>query len=122
MTAGATFNFLTGGSTILFAYYLVTMRDESPAMLGLLLIPATVLQALAATGSGRAAARFGDRAVLVTGLAPAARRAADVDLVDENTSMLVLFVMVALNAVGGAVVQTPQSTIMMSSAPADLGG
>ena len=28
----------------------------------------------------------------------------------------------ALNAVGGAVVQTPQSTIMMSSAPADLGG
>ncbi len=33
-----------------------------------------------------------------------------------------LFVPVALNAVGAAVLQTPQSTIMMSSAPADLGG
>ena len=28
----------------------------------------------------------------------------------------------ALNAIGGAVVQTPQSTIMMSSAPPELGG
>ncbi len=79
VTAGATFNFLTGGSTILFAFYLVTVRDESPALLGLLLVPATVLQAFAATGSGRAAASFGDRAVLVDRSAVAARRSADAD-------------------------------------------
>ena len=122
VTAGATFNFLTGGSTILFAFYLVTVRGESPALLGLLLVPATVLQAFAATGSGRAAARFGDRTVLVTGLLLLLAGLLMLTAVDENTSMLVFFVVVALNAVGGAVVQTPQSTIMMSSAPPDLGG
>lgn len=29
LTAGATFNFLGGGGTILFAYYLVTIRGEA---------------------------------------------------------------------------------------------
>lgn len=122
VTSGATFNFLTGGSTILFAFYLVTVRDESPALLGLLLVPATVLQAFAATGSGRAAARFGDRTVLVAGLLLLLAGLLTLTVIDENTSLVVFFVAVALNAVGGAVVQTPQSTIMMSSAPPDLGG
>jgi MFS family permease len=122
VAAGATFNFLTGGSTILFAFYLVTVRDDSPASLGLLLVPATVLQALAATGSGRAAARFGDRAIVITGLLLLLAGLLMLTVIDENTSLVVFFVVVALNAVGGAVVQTPQSTIMMSSAPADLGG
>jgi MFS family permease len=122
VAAGATFNFLTGGSTILFAFYLVTVRGDSPAMLGLLLVPATVLQAIAAMGSGRAAARFGDRSVLVTGLLLLLAALLTLTAVDENSSLVVLFVAVALNAVGGAAVQTPQSTIMMSSAPADLGG
>jgi MFS family permease len=122
VTAGATFNFLTGGSTILFAFYLVTVRGDSPALLGLLLVPATVLQAFAATGSGKAAQRFGDRVVLVVGLLLLLAGLLVLTVVDEDTSLMVLFVAVALNAVGGAVVQTPQSTIMMSSAPADLGG
>ncbi len=122
VTAGATFNFLTGGSTILFAFYLVTIRGDSPALLGLLLIPATVLQAVAATGSGRAAARFGDRAVLITGLALLLAGLVVLTLLGEDTPLLVLFAAIALNAIGGAVVQTPQATIMMASAPADLGG
>jgi len=122
VTAGVAFNFLTGGSTILFAYYLVTVRGESPAVLGLLLVPATVLQALAATGSGPAATRFGDRSVLVTGLLLLLAGLLMLTTVDERSSMWLLFASVVLNAIGGAVVQTPQSTIMMSSAPADLGG
>ena len=91
-------------------------------MLGLLLIPATVLQAFAATVSGKAAARFGERVVIVTGLTLLILGLLALTMVDENTSLAVLFVPVALNAVGAAVLQTPQSTIMMSSAPADLGG
>ncbi|MFI5508927.1 MFS transporter [Mycobacterium sp. NPDC051804] len=122
LTAGATFNFLTGGSTILFAFYLVTVRGASPAILGLLLVPATVLQALAATGSGRAATRFGDRSVLIVGLLLLLAGLLTLTSLDENTSLAILFVAIALNAVGGAIVQTPQSTIMMSSAPPDLGG
>ncbi|OBB12813.1 MFS transporter [Mycobacteriaceae bacterium 1482268.1] len=122
VAAGATFNFLTGGSTILFAFYLVTVRAESPALLGLLLVPATVLQAFAATSSGRATEKFGDRTVLVAGLALLLAGLLALTVIDEHTSLVVFFVAVALNAIGGAVVQTPQSTIMMSSAPADLGG
>lgn len=122
ITAGATFNFLTGGSTILFAYYLVTVRGESPALLGLLLVPATLLQALAATGSGRLAEKVGDRTVLITGLLLLLAGLLVLATVDERSSMLLFFAAVALNAVGGAVVQTPQSTIMMSSTPVDLGG
>ena len=122
ITAGATFNFLTGGSTILFAYYLVTVRGESPALLGLLLIPATLLQAAAATGSGRLASRFGDRSVLIGGLLLLLTGLLVLATVTERSSLLLFFAAVALNAIGGAVVQTPQSTIMMSSTPVDLGG
>lgn len=120
--AGATFNFLTGGSTVLFAYYLVIVRDESPAVLGLLLIPATLLQAVAATAAGRAAQRVGDRTVLIIGLALLLGGLLALTVLDEHSSLAVLFVAIALNAVGGAMVQTPQATIMMASAPADLGG
>ena len=41
---------------------------------------------------------------------------------DLNTSRAVVFVTAALIVVGGALVTTPQATIMMGSAPADLGG
>ncbi|MBJ8344840.1 MFS transporter [Antrihabitans sp. YC2-6] len=122
VTAGAVYNFLTGGTTILIAYYIVAVRAESPALLGLLLVPATVLQAIAATGAGRAGERFGDRAVLIVGLSLLLAGLLMLTILDENTSTFVLFIAVALNAVGGAVVQTPQSTIMMASAPAELGG
>ncbi|MEO3761631.1 MFS transporter [Mycobacterium sp. B14F4] len=120
--AGLAFNFLTGGLMILFAFYLVTVRGESPQVLGLLLIPATALAAVAATTAGPAAARFGDRPVLVGGLAVMLAAVLLPRLFDENTSLAVVFVAVALTAVGGAMVATPQASIMMASAPAQLGG
>lgn len=122
LTAGATFNFLGGGGTILFAYYLVTIRGKSPELLGLLLVPAMLIASAAAVLAGRAVARFGERAVLVGGLAVLAVSMAMLVVLDEHTPIAVLGVAVALNAIGGAVVQTPQSTIMMSSAPPELGG
>ncbi|MGY4712052.1 MFS transporter [Mycolicibacterium sp. CBM1] len=122
VAAGATFNFLQGGATILFAYYLVTIRGESPELLGLLLIPAVLLAALAATAAGRAVVRFGERTVLIAGLAILLAGMLMLVVLDASTPILVLGVAVTLNSIGGAVVQTPQSTIMMSSAPAELGG
>lgn len=122
LTAGATFNFLGGGATILFAYYLVTIRGETPEVLGLLFIPAMVAASAAAVLAGRAAARLGDRAVLVAGLAILLVGMVMLVALDADTPVAVLGVAVALNAIGGAVVQTPQSTIMMSSAPPELGG
>lgn len=122
LMAGATFNFLGGGGTLLFAYYLVTLRGESPEILGLLLIPAMVVASAAAVAAGRAAARFGDRAVLVAGLFILLVGMVMLVWLDTATPIAVLGIAVALNAIGGAVVQTPQSTIMMSSAPPELGG
>ncbi len=122
LTAGATFNFLGGGGTILFAYYLVTLRGESPELLGLLLIPAMLIASGAAVAAGRAVTRFGERAVLVAGLVILLISMLMLVVLYANTPIAVLGVAVALNAIGGAVVQTPQSTIMMSSAPPELGG
>ncbi len=122
VAAGATYNFLTGGTTILFAYYLVAIRGESAALLGLLLVPTTILQAFAAVGAGRAATRFGDRIVLVAGLLMLLASLLVLTILDEDTSLLILFAAIVLVGIGGAVVQTPQSTIMMESAPSDLGG
>lgn len=120
--AGFTWDFLTGGSTIMFAFYLVTIRGESPEILGLLLLPAMFLQALTATWSGRAALQFGERTVLIAGLLVLLTGLLALTLLQENTPIVVLFVAVLLNMVGSAIVLTPQSTIMMASAPAELGG
>jgi len=122
LIAGAAFNFLGGGGTLLFAYYLVTIRGKSPELLGLLLIPAMLVASVAAVAAGRAVTRFGERAVLVAGLAVLVVSMAMLAVLDGRTPIAVLGVAVALNAIGGAVVQTPQSTIMMSSAPVELGG
>jgi MFS family permease len=122
VTAGVSFNFLVGGSTILLSYYFVAVRGESPEILGLLLIPAVVLEAVAASTTGRAAIRFGDRAVLVAGLAVLVVGLLALRLLDQSTSMLVVFVAIALSLVGSAVVQTTESTIMMASAPPGLDG
>jgi MFS family permease len=122
VAAGATFNYLEGGSTILFAYYLVTVRHEQPAVLGMLIIPATILAAVAATMAGRLAVRLGVRAVLVSGLVILLLGLLMFLLLDLNTPIWVLGIAVVLNACGAAMVQTPQAMIMMSHAPAGLGG
>jgi MFS family permease len=122
LIAGATFNFLGGGGTLLFAYYLVTIRGKSPELLGLLLVPAMLIASGAAVLAGRAVSRFGERTVLVAGLVVLLVSMVMLVALDGNTPVAVLGLAVALNAVGGAVVQTPQSTMMMSSAPPELGG
>ena len=53
VTAGVMFNIVLGGSMVLLAFYLVTIRKESHELFGLLLIPATAMAALAATAAGR---------------------------------------------------------------------
>lgn len=122
LIAGMTWDFLAGGSTILFAFYLVVVRHESPEILGLLFIPAMALQALAAHASGRAADRFGERTVLIGGLVVLLAGLLAILLLGESTATSVLLLAIALNAVGSAIVQTPQSTIMMAAAPAELSG
>ncbi|WP_234834928.1 MFS transporter [Mycolicibacterium stellerae] len=122
VTAGVVFNIVLGGSMVLLAFYLVTIRKESPELMGLLLIPATGMAALAAFSVGPVANRFGARTVLVGGLAVMLAGLLVLRSFDLHTSRPVVFITTALIVVGGALVTTPQATIMMSSAPAELGG
>ena len=122
VTAGVMFNIVLGGSMVLLAFYLVTIRKESHELFGFLLIPATAMAAVAATAAGPAANRFGPRTVLVSGLLVMLAGLLVLRFFDLNTSRAVVFATAALIVVGGALVTTPQATIMMGSAPDDLGG
>ena len=122
VSAGAANNLVQGGSLTMVTFYLIVVRDLSTWEFALLLIPATAMSALAAVVAGRAAARFGNCAVVVAGLAVLA-----VSLLARLTFRIdtpVAFVgaVIALTTIGGAILQTPQTTVMMSSAPTYLGG
>jgi MFS family permease len=122
VTAGVMFNIVLGGSMVLLAFYLVTIRKESHELFGFLLIPATAMAALAATAAGPVTNRFGARSVMISGLSLMLAGLLVLRFFDLNTTRTVVFVTAALMVVGGALVTTPQATIMMSSAPDDLGG
>lgn len=120
--SGVAFNFISGGSTILLAFYLVTVRGESPAVLGFLMAPAALLSAVAAAGAGRAAARSGPRPVLVAGLVSVLAGLLVLTTLGEHSGLAVVFAAVGLNAIGAAVAETMEATIMMADAPVALSG
>ncbi len=122
VTAGAASNFVQGAATIMVTYYFIIIRGVPTEMFALLLIPATLLSALAALGAGLATQRFGYRTVLVTGLAVLTLSLLLRQLFEVNTPIAAVATVMALTAIGGAIVQTPQTTIMMCSAPTNLGG
>lgn len=122
VTAGAANNLVQGGSMIMVTFYLILIRDQSTWAFALLLIPATLLSALAALGAGRAAARLGNCTVVVAGLAVLVVSLLVRLSFGTDTPIIVVGAVIALTTIGGAIVQTPQATVMMSSAPANLGG
>lgn len=122
VTAGAANNVVQGGSMIMVTFYLIVIRGQSTWAFALLLIPATLLSALAALGAGRAAARFGNSAVVVAGLALLAVSLLARLLFTIDTPISAVAAVIALTTIGGAIVQTPQAAVMMASAPTNLGG
>lgn len=122
LTAGAASSLVQGGATVMVTFYLVVIRGQSTWVFALLLIPATLLSALAALAAGRAVPRFGNAAVVVAGLTVLAASLVVRLWFGISTPIGVVAVAMALMAVGAAIVQTPQTTVMMSSAPVHLGG
>ena len=107
---------------MMVTFYLVVIRDESTWAFALLLIPATLVSALAAWWSGRAAVRLGNCTVVVAGLLVLGASLLMRVTFGATTPIAVVAAVVALTTVGGAIVQTPQTTVMMASAPVNLGG
>lgn len=122
VTVGAASNLVQGAAMIMATYYLVIVRGTPIETFALLLVPATLLSALAALGAGWAAQRCGARAVLVGGLAVLAVSLLVRQVFSADTPIAAVAAVMALTSVGAAIVQTPQAAIMMSSAPTDLGG
>gem|GEM_PF-617459 len=122
VSAGAANNLVQGGSMTMVTFYLIAVRDLSTWEFALLLIPATLVSALGAVVAGRAAVRFGNCVVVVAGLVVLA-----VSLLVRlsfriDTPIAFVGAVIALTMIGGAILQTPQTTVMMSSAPTNLGG
>lgn len=122
VTVGAANSLVQGAAMLMVTYYLVIVRDTSTETFALMLVPATLLSALATLGAGRASAQFGQRAVLVAGLTVLTLSLLLRRLFEVNTPIVAVAAVMALTAIGGAIIQTPQATIMMSSAPTNLGG
>jgi MFS family permease len=122
LSAGAANNLVQGGSMIMVTFYLILVRDLSTWEFSLLLIPATLVSALAALVAGRAALRFGNGAVVVAGLAVLAASVLARLSFTIDTPIVVVGAVISLTTIGGAILGTPQTTVMMSSAPANLGG
>ena len=122
VAAGAASNLVQGAAMIMATYYLVIVRGTPIETFALLLVPATLLSAFAALGAGWAAQRCGARAVLAGGLAVLAVSLLVRQVFSAETPIAAVAAVMALTSVGGAIVQTPQAAIMMSSAPTDLGG
>ena len=122
VSAGAANNLVQGGSITMVTFYLVVVRDLSTWEFALLLIPATLVAALTAVVAGRAAVRFGNCAVVVAGLAVLAVSLLARLWFTIDTPLVVVGAVIALTTIGGAILQTPQATVMMSSAPTNLGG
>jgi len=119
---GAAGNLVQGAAMIMATYHLVIIRGTPIEQFAMLLVPATLLAALAALGAGWATVQFSARAVLVAGLTVLTVSLLVRQLFDADTPIVVVAAVMALTSIGGAIVQTPQTTIMMSSAPTDLGG
>ena len=122
VSAGAASNLVQGGSMTMVTFYLILVRDLSTWEFSLLLIPAALVSALTALVAGRAALRFGNCAVVVAGLAVLAASVLARLSFTIDTPILFVGAMISLTTIGGAILGTPQTTVMMSSAPANLGG
>ena len=122
VTAGAANNFIQGGSMTMITFYLIVIRDQSTWAFALLLIPATLLSSVAALAAGKAARRVGNATVVVAGLLVLAASLLVRLAFDLDSPILLVGAVIALSTVAGAIVGTPQATVMMASAPTHLGG
>lgn len=122
LSAGAANNLVQGGSLTMVTFYLILVRDLTTWEFSLLLIPATLVSALAAVVAGRAAGRFGNCAVVVAGLAVLAASVLARLSFTIDTPIVLVGAAISLTTIGGAILGTPQTTVMMASAPANLGG
>ncbi|WP_061961781.1 MFS transporter [Demequina flava] len=122
VVGGAVFNFFNGGFTLLVSYYLVVVEGRSAAIVGLLFIPAAVLQAFAANWAGRSTVIRGSRKTMMIGLSVLTLTALIFAALQVDSPLCMVVVAFITLSVGNALSQTPEANLMMGFAPRELGG
>jgi MFS family permease len=122
VAAGIAFNFLTGGLTVVIGYYVVAVKGDSTFTTALFFLPAAAAQAVSAVLAGRLVQRRSARLTMALGLAFLIAACLVYAVLRQSTPLIVLGVAMVLMSVGNAFTQTPESDLMMSSAPPEQGG
>lgn len=122
VAAGGSFNLLTGGFTLVLSYYLVVVEGNSTVVFGLVVLVASVAQAVGANIAGRLTTSAGPRLPLLLGLASLVASCGVFAMTRLDSGLVMPLLGFTLLALGNAFVQTPQSTLMMAAAGSERGG
>lgn len=110
------------GATFYLVYYLQGVRGYTPLQSGAALIPTAVGMALVAPRSSALADRFGPKAVCATGFALIGLSFLGVQLLDLESPVWLLVVILAVQGVGMGAVVAPATESIMSVVPREKAG
>jgi EmrB/QacA subfamily drug resistance transporter len=110
------------GATFYLVYYLQGVRGYTPLQSGAALIPTAVGMALMAPRSSGLADRFGPKAVCAAGFALIGLSFLGVQLLDLDSPVWLLVVVLAVQGVGMGAVMAPATESIMSVVPREKAG
>jgi EmrB/QacA subfamily drug resistance transporter len=110
------------GATFYLVYYLQGVLDLTPLESGAALIPVAVGMAVMAPPSSGLAERFGAKAVCATGFVLIALSFLGVQLLDLDTPVWLLLVVLSVQGVGMGAVMAPATESIMSVVPREKAG
>lgn len=118
------FTFMVGyfGLPFVASLYLQQQRGLSAAATGVAFLPMMLTGLVLTPFSARLVARFGARAMIVTGLATMALGLAAVAALPDSAPVPAMAALMALVGLGGPFVAPPVAAVLLSSVPGELAG
>ena len=110
------------GSTFFLTFYLQFVRERSPLMTGLWLLPMAVPMTMFAPRSAKLVARFGTRPVATSGMMLVAFAFLGYQFVGTQSALWLVAGILFLIGSGMAVAMAPATTAIMNSLPLDRAG
>jgi EmrB/QacA subfamily drug resistance transporter len=114
--------FAISGTTFILPFYLQVVRGYSTLQAGLCFLPFALGQLASAPNSARLVQRFGERAVITTGLGIVMVSAFLIGTFREETSLWVVLGVFLLFGLGLGNVIAPASTVVQNALPLSLAG
>jgi MFS family permease len=109
-------------TVFLVSLYLQSVLGHAAALAGQVIAIGTVLMALIAPASGRLADRVRPGVIASAGVAVALAAAVEATFLNENSSLLAVAAMLAIQGVGFAFFSSPNMTMVMNAVPPERTG